>query len=207
MQEYTSSSEVLEAFRDIAKGHHSLYFDGQILHRDVSKDNIMISISPHGNGPRGFLIDLDVAQRLDKDEPKEGSRFGTRPFMAIGVLLAQRHTYKHDLESLFYCFLWTAICGKGNQWPPTDSKLWAWFRGSFKECALRKSRDMDVAGFEGVLEEFSEDFVPHKGLARSLWKLFFPHQGDLLVASRAEVSSDPFLLYRAVAEAFDQALL
>jgi serine/threonine protein kinase len=124
MQDYRTPLEVLEAFRDIVKGHQSLYIDGQILHRDVSKDNIMITSNPEEGAPKGFLIDLDVSQRLDDNNPKKSGRHGTRPFMAMGVLLGKEHTYRHDLESLFYCFLWIAICGQGKAWPREGSKFW-----------------------------------------------------------------------------------
>jgi hypothetical protein len=70
-----------------------------------------------------------------------------------------------------------------------------------------ESKDMDGAGLEGVLEEFTEHFVPDKGLARASGKVFFSQQGDVSVTSLVEGSINSLILCRAITEAFDQALL
>jgi serine/threonine protein kinase len=197
IQDHKSTQEVLEAFHDIVKALRSLYVEAKILHRDVSPGNIMISTTKQEGAPRGFLIDLDVAICLEKNFPKDGTRYGTRPFMAIGVLLAEKHTTKHDLESLFYSFLWIAICGKGKAWPPQGSKLWGWLQGNFQECAAKKSRDMQAEGFEGVLDEFTQEFGDCKILARESWRIFFLN-GD-------EDENDPEVCYQAVLKAFRNA--
>jgi serine/threonine protein kinase len=172
--------------------------DAHILHRDVSPENITISTTKQEGVPRGFLIDLDVAICVDEAQPKGGERHGTRPFMAIGVLRTKKHTYKHDLESLFYCFLWVAICGKGKTWPPQGSKLWAWTQASFRECASHKSAFEEAEGFEYVLDEFTQDFVHCKELARELWRIFF------FVGSGHD-GNDPDICYQAVLRAFRDA--
>jgi serine/threonine protein kinase len=197
IQDHKSTQEVLEAFHDITKALRSLYMDAKILHRDVSPGNIMISTTKQEGTPRGFLVDLDVAICLEKESPKEGTRYDTRAFMAIGVLLAKEHTCKRDLESLFYSSLWTAICGKGKAWPPHESKLWGWLQGSFQECAAKKSREMQAEGFEGVLDDFTQEFVDCKELARELWRIFFPN-GD-------EDDNNPEVCYQAVLKAFRNA--
>ncbi|KAM0226762.1 hypothetical protein ACHAPO_012096 [Fusarium lateritium] len=209
MENYKSALELVYAFRDITKGHRSLYVDGHILHRDVSKDNIMISDVQQEGTPKGFLIDLDAAINLKRDTGMEETgtgtgRKGTKPFMAIGVLLAETHTYRHDLESLFYCFLWVAICGREKKWPPKASRLWAWLQGSFEECARRKSEDMGSTGFEKILDEFPEDLAILKTLARDLWRILFPKPDDARFLHDDE-RTDPSLFYQSLLEAFDQA--
>ncbi|KFY27693.1 hypothetical protein V493_03362 [Pseudogymnoascus sp. VKM F-4281 (FW-2241)] len=53
-----------------------------------------------------FLIDLDFAIRSEREEPSGArSKTGTRAFMAIRVLLGEKHPFMHDLESFF----WTCI--------------------------------------------------------------------------------------------------
>jgi serine/threonine protein kinase len=205
MQDYRTPLEVLEAFRDIVKGHQSLYIDGQILHRDVSKDNIMITSNPEEGAPKGFLIDLDVSQRLDDNNPKKPGRHGTRPFMAMGVLLGKEHTYRHDLESLFYCFLWIAISGQGKAWPREGSKLWEWLKGGFEECALRKGGDMEPEGLERTLDEFATEFIPHKAFAREWWRLFPPAEYGLVIGSD-KTSNDPRVLSSAMLKAVEHAI-
>ena len=52
-----------------------------------------------------MLIDFDLA--IVSGE-RMGGRYmtGTMEFMAIDVLRGAEHTYRHDLESLFYLLLW-----------------------------------------------------------------------------------------------------
>ncbi|KAF6829975.1 hypothetical protein CMUS01_07943 [Colletotrichum musicola] len=63
--------------------------------------------------PRGVLIDLDVAKKVSESW-KQFDGVGTPPFKVIGVLQAclpdNSHTYRHDLESFFYTFLFLATC-------------------------------------------------------------------------------------------------
>lgn len=57
-----------------------------------------------------MLIDLDLAKELNTGPSGARHRTGTMEFMAIEVLQGHTHTYRHDLESFFYVFLWTIIC-------------------------------------------------------------------------------------------------
>ena len=59
--------------------------------------------------PRGMLIDLDLAKELDSGLSGARHRTGTMEFMAIEVLEGGAHTYRHDLKSFFYVFLWVII--------------------------------------------------------------------------------------------------
>ncbi|KAM4067706.1 hypothetical protein HRG_001554 [Hirsutella rhossiliensis] len=56
-------SELLGALRDAIKAHRSLYLKGNILHRDISENNIIITDSKT-TGHMGMLIDLDLAREL-----------------------------------------------------------------------------------------------------------------------------------------------
>ncbi|RPB19035.1 hypothetical protein L211DRAFT_871492 [Terfezia boudieri ATCC MYA-4762] len=111
-------------------GHASLYFDGGILHRDVSPHNIIYTNKPQVavhqwilGGTReadvvggtmmhlyGALIDLDYAIELGSTEGRASAaadRAGTYPFIAMGVLgNGEIHRYRHDLESFLYVLLW-----------------------------------------------------------------------------------------------------
>lgn len=40
---YESPLELLEALRDAIKAHRSLYLEGNVLHRDISENNIIIT--------------------------------------------------------------------------------------------------------------------------------------------------------------------
>jgi hypothetical protein len=81
---------------------------------------------------RGMLIYLDLAKELNSGPSGTGHRTGTMQFMAIRVLEGGSHTYRHDLEALFYVFLWIII---GHQQSdrslPERSLLRDWYLGSY----------------------------------------------------------------------------
>jgi hypothetical protein len=93
------------AFRDAVQAHKSPYQDGKILHQDVSPENIIITETDNDQDPNGTLIDLDVAIEMDIGPRVKGELIGTRPFIAIGVLRRELHTYRHNLESFLYVLL------------------------------------------------------------------------------------------------------
>ncbi|RPB19638.1 hypothetical protein L211DRAFT_842443 [Terfezia boudieri ATCC MYA-4762] len=108
--------------------HASLFFQGCILHRDVSINNIIAITTPHTTVPRipptiggeflytpgtdfyGCLIDLDYAVVItEQDTSGIPERTGTYPFIAIPILQGTAtHRYRHDLESFLYVLLWVA---------------------------------------------------------------------------------------------------
>ena len=106
-------------------GVHKLRFDAQILHRDISANNIMYTVK---DGKDWFvLIDFDLGVHVDENGHPLGHsslhRTGTLPFMARELIsdlagtyntshinIAQRqHCIRHDFESLFWVSLWCAI--------------------------------------------------------------------------------------------------
>lgn len=138
-------------------GHASLFFTGRILHRDISSNNILYSRKPlpitSTTNPlhhlHGFLIDLDHATVYPPSTPSgapPGKRVGTLPFLSIGVLRNNKHTYRHDLESFLYVLLWVCIGG-----------LPEWSDGTWQFIAEVKWRAMrnDVF-FKALLERFKE---------------------------------------------------
>ncbi|KAF8418391.1 hypothetical protein EV426DRAFT_509793, partial [Tirmania nivea] len=108
--------------------HASLFFQGGILHRDVSINNIIAITSPLATVPGtpptidgeflytpgtdlyGCLIDLDYAVVVtEQDTSGIPERTGTYPFIAIAILQGKApHRYRHDLESFLYVLLWVA---------------------------------------------------------------------------------------------------
>ena len=70
----------------------------EILHRDISIGNIMLTETEDD----GFLIDLDLAIKIEDHKPSDPpSRIGIKIFMAIEALLGDQHNFMHDLESFF----------------------------------------------------------------------------------------------------------
>jgi hypothetical protein len=91
-----------------------------VLHQDNRAGNVMISgssASKSAEEPRGILIEISLATGLGDIRPDGSTVRGRRPFAPIGVMNRKRHTYRHDLESFFYVFIWMAVYGNTEQLP------------------------------------------------------------------------------------------
>lgn len=104
IRQFTSIPKLLEALRDLIKALQSLYMKAKILHRDIAIKNLIINPQYSPDSPKGVLLDFNFALDLDNVRPIKPI-VGSDGFMAICILSGQRHTYRHDLESLFYVFL------------------------------------------------------------------------------------------------------
>ncbi|KAM5381125.1 hypothetical protein ACJZ2D_003041 [Fusarium nematophilum] len=201
---FQSLTELLQVFRDAIKCHRSLYQDAKILHQDISPGNMIILDGQDEGEPKGILIDLDCAVEL-AEEPEEDSRIvGTRPFMAIGVLKREHHTYRHDLESFLYVFLWMVITNHADD-PPETSRLRLWRRGGWDELAVRKSLDVDQHAFREILDEFTPEFHSLKPLAERLRRILFPlRDGAIWTGTHGPEAVDG--LYDGIIGAFEEAI-
>jgi serine/threonine protein kinase len=130
INKFKSVREFLETYRDSIKAHRSLYYDGKILHRDISENNIIVTDAEGERDPRGILIDLDLAKELNSGLSGERYRTGTMEFMAIEVLEGRAYTYRYGLESFFYVFLWVVIrySEEADKNLPKISRLRRWSR-------------------------------------------------------------------------------
>ncbi|KAF1811423.1 hypothetical protein P152DRAFT_467085 [Eremomyces bilateralis CBS 781.70] len=93
------------------KGYKNLHETGNIWHCDISQGNLMINENEENPSRSAFLIDLDLAVRVQREEPSGArGKTGTRAFMAIGALLNdEKRTFMHDIESFFWVLFWTCI--------------------------------------------------------------------------------------------------
>ncbi|KAI8630987.1 FunK1 protein kinase [Xylariaceae sp. FL1651] len=202
---FQSLLELLQVFRDAIKCHRSLCYDAKILHQDISPGNIIILDGQDEGMPQGILIDLDSAIELTEGVETELNITGTRPFMAIGVLKSEYHTYRHDLESFLYVFLWTIITNHTES-PPETSKLRQWSSGDWDELAVRKSLDMDQDGFQTILGEFTPEFHPLKPLAESLRQILFPLRARVIWTGTEGSPEAVDRLYDGMIRAFEEAI-
>jgi hypothetical protein len=178
LSEFTSVRQLLGAIVDSIRAHESLH-SNNILHQDISAGNIMISgssASQSGKEPRGILIDFGLAMELDDILPDGRTAHGSRLFMSIGVMNRKHHTYRHDLESFLYVFIWMAVRGNTEELPDT-SILRNWSKPDFGERISYKTQDMSKPGFEKVLDEFLPRFEGVKELARELRTILFRTDG------------------------------
>lgn len=206
---YHSILELLTALRDAIKAHRSLYIKGNILHRDISENNIIIT-DPKKTGFTGMLIDLDLAKELGTARSGARCRTGTMEFMAIEVLLGRSHTYRHDLESFFYVLIWQ--CARrgweflNKPMKQSNSKLRAWYTGTYEDITRVKLADMSKAddkGFGFILREFPPEFDCVKSLCKELRGILFPIRGDELFTGTPK---EPEILYGPIIKVFDKAI-
>jgi hypothetical protein len=179
IDEFKSVREFLETCRDFIKAHRSLYYDGKILHRDISENNIIVTDAEGEGDPRGILINLDLAKELNSGPS------GKTPDRNHGVhdhRGGRAHTYRHDLKSFFYVFPWVIIhCGQETDKNlPKTSRLRRWYTGSYEDIADIKGRHMDKTRFKGILDEFPPKFNGLKGLAEVLRRALFPIRDESL---------------------------
>ncbi|KUI72725.1 Tau-tubulin kinase 2 [Cytospora mali] len=106
----SSLSALLNALEGCIAGHESLYQAG-FLHRDISINNLLMNEGDENpTCRRSFLIDLDMAIERSRTKASGAQgRTGTTVFMAIGILVNEQHSFRHDLESFFWVLFWICI--------------------------------------------------------------------------------------------------
>ncbi|CAH0054794.1 unnamed protein product [Clonostachys solani] len=211
ISDFKSVRELLESMRDAIRAHQSLYKTGNILHRDISSNNIIITEPDTADGFRGMLIDLDLAKVRDSSPSGARHQTGTMQFMAVEVLRTADHTYRHDLESFFYVLLWMCarqswsneFASKENR--PKESLLRRWEIGSFKYIAAAKEGDMTVNGLERIMGEFPDALDVVKPLCLKIRKVLFPLDNEERI-SFGTPAGDPDQLYAPIIATYDEAI-
>ncbi|KAG8891812.1 hypothetical protein FRC01_014504, partial [Tulasnella sp. 417] len=121
LSELQTPRQLVHVVRDIAVALEALY-DRNILHRDISEGNILLSAEPDPvAGDRAFLTDFGLAMKLDPttklpspDSAGHNHITGTLPFVAAifhcpatgQTPLSMIH---HDVESLFWVAMYTVF--------------------------------------------------------------------------------------------------
>ncbi|KKK19438.1 hypothetical protein AOCH_001322 [Aspergillus ochraceoroseus] len=151
---YRASSRLalLVALEHCLIGYESLHTTTGILQGDISTGNLMICESESESSWPAFLIDLDLAFQESR-EHASGARgkTGTRAFMAIGLLLGEKHSFWHDVESFFWVLFWICIHynGPNADVGPTDFDCWN-YDDDQKLANSKKGIVDDEADFEQV---------------------------------------------------------
>ncbi|KAJ7760715.1 hypothetical protein DFH07DRAFT_816496, partial [Mycena maculata] len=159
-----SARQLLSAVHDIVSGHRDSLLAKDILHRDISFNNLLLSkIDEHG-----VLIDFDMAKKMQDLLASNGtegdSRTGTRAYQSFKVLLQSdklgQHDHMDDLESIYYVLFF--ICYghdlNGNLLPvfPRHIAYWhttslsAELLGDLKKSFLMTPNDAPLTRFCGV---------------------------------------------------------
>ncbi|KAI0130780.1 serine/threonine-protein kinase Sgk2 [Daldinia grandis] len=210
ISEFKTVRELLESMRDAIKAHQSLYTTGNILHRDISSNNIIITKPATIDGFKGMLIDLDLAKVRDSGPSGARHQTGTMQFMAVEVLRKTDHTYRHDLESFFYVLLW--MCARQSwhnafsrydEQAPKESFFREWEIGSFVKIARSKEGDMTVNGLERIMGEFPQSLDIVKPLCLKIRASLFGDSARLILGTPA---GDPKQLYTPIIVAYNETI-
>ena len=171
-------------------------------------NNVIITNTENEEDPRGILIDLDLAKELGSGPSGARHQTGTMEFMAIEVLKGKAHTYRHDLESFFYVFLWVII-RYGQETDnnlPTKSRLQGWYTGTYDKIARNKTGDMDKKVFKDITAEFPPQFEDIKPLAEELHHVLFPIRDESLFTGTYSEPKGINSMYDGMINAFDSAI-
>ncbi|KAF8631087.1 hypothetical protein AX17_005167 [Amanita inopinata Kibby_2008] len=121
--QFKNKEELLRVLIDLIRTHKRLV-DADLLHRDISLNNVMLWKVLNEERRTGFLIDFDYMVRISELRSKSPSDFrpvGTTPFMSTNVLIGHRlHSPLDDLESFFYVLIFICLGYSG----PGRSRGW-----------------------------------------------------------------------------------
>ena len=175
---YKSSTPaaLLAALEGCVDGYGSFHKRAGMLQRDISPNNLMVNEKNNGSWP-AFLIDLDLAikeQRVGFSGVR--GKIGTRAFMAIGVLLGEKHSFMHDLESFFWVLFWICVHCNGPSADRVVRRFEKWnYVDTEKLATLKKGEVSDEGDFVKTAKEyFTSHYQPLVPWVNRLRKLVFP---------------------------------
>ncbi|RXW16943.1 hypothetical protein EST38_g8910 [Candolleomyces aberdarensis] len=123
IESFTSIEQLLGALRDAIAAHKALV-TRNIIHRDISPNNILLREGGTKEGPRGIIIDLDHALRTTgpASEVCVDFKTGTRMFQSAMVLKSCEmfpeyiplYDYLDDLEAFFWVLVYIIISYRPN---------------------------------------------------------------------------------------------
>ncbi|KAI8319216.1 hypothetical protein GQ54DRAFT_299525, partial [Martensiomyces pterosporus] len=108
-----SADELIVVLADAMRAHGEIMRRCNLLHRDISTNNILVVRSPLDGSVHGVLVDFDCAISVGVDRKARPERTGTLPFMSVLNLEANwlERTEIDDWESLLYLVCWVATFG------------------------------------------------------------------------------------------------
>ncbi|KAJ1974464.1 hypothetical protein H4R35_003599 [Dimargaris xerosporica] len=189
-------NELIVVLADAMACHGKLYSDCNILHRDISTNNIM-AVDQDGK-LRGMLVDFDNAlHEQAQSTPGRPERTGTLPFMSIGNLENNdtERTTLDDWESLLYVVCWLGTYGLdergragATQSELQELEIQRWFKGTMTGVA--KAKRLVMAATD-TFADIYENFLPLDGrdlledLAIAIYEALFQYDSACAGAKNA----------------------
>ncbi|KAE8154788.1 hypothetical protein BDV25DRAFT_135431 [Aspergillus avenaceus] len=171
-----SRVSLLSALEGCIEGYQSLHIKAGFLQGDVSTGNLILNDDENPSWS-AFLIDLDLAIKEHREQPSAArGKTGTRAFMAIGLLLGEQHSFRHDLESFFWVLFWICIHYNGptKEVGPTDFDCWN-YEDDRKLAHSKKGIVNDEGDFLQLAEEsFTSYYQPLVPWVNRLRRIVFP---------------------------------
>ncbi|PIA12858.1 hypothetical protein COEREDRAFT_12105, partial [Coemansia reversa NRRL 1564] len=180
-----STPELITVLYDAMRCHSAIFEKCQILHRDISENNILAVRNSDGS-VHGLLIDFDCAEEISAQKlSTRPERTGTFPFMSIANLenLPIERTVLDDWESLLYLICVMAFHEVGSN----DSIVYkarhpmrAWTEGESNDIGQAKRGHLDT--MDTFLDDVLEHFKHQNGyedlyiLAMNLHKNLFANE-------------------------------
>jgi len=173
----SSRAALLAALEGCIEGYESLHIKAGMLQCDISPRNLMMNEEVDNPSWRSFLIDLDLAIK-EQREGFSGARgkTGTRAFMAIGVLLGEKHSFMHDLESFFWVLFWICIHYERQSQGRIVPYFEEWnYMGTVALATAKKGEVIDEGDFlKNAEENFTSYYQPLIPWVNKLRKVVFP---------------------------------
>ncbi|KAJ3543935.1 hypothetical protein NM688_g5800 [Phlebia brevispora] len=121
LADYKSSIEMISVVYDAVVGHFQAWNQADILHRDISVNNILINIDSPDGRRAGLLIDWDLCKgKKDLEKATLNGRSGTWAFLSARLLQYpwKPHELSDDLESFVHVLTWLALRFHEHQFTP-----------------------------------------------------------------------------------------
>ncbi|KAF8885203.1 hypothetical protein BD779DRAFT_1673838 [Infundibulicybe gibba] len=179
---------VASVYQGIVEGSEWLHTECEILHRDISINNLMYRKAKNENGEDviyGVLNDFDLALWGPAKGPQSKQHTGTKQFMSIDLLDHTRpcsHFHRHDLESIFYVMVFH-LCGY-HEGEEIAFPLQKWRKATGE--SLYESKN---TLFMGVLPPATEHYIPLRKWITRLKTIF---REGYLARSDATDNLEPF---------------
>lgn len=128
-----------------------------------------------------YLAELKLATSYEKQYyqklVEKPGMTGTLPFMAIGALDGDPHSFMHDLESFFWVLFWICIhytrpgketqdIGEFKDWNYESTEKLAQLKSDLVSEEERINKQMSV-----FVTDYCKDLIP---CVEELWKIIFP---------------------------------